>query len=656
VAYFSGANSAIGTSSLFIAPNGNLGVGTSSPFANLSVQYNNSSSNTTLFALASSTSSDGSTANTIFSVDVTGNTTIGSSAGAGDAVFQYGNDSNAWSSGYFSADKSFRIASSTNLASNVALTVAKGGNVGIGTTSPWAQFSITNIGSNPGLVVANSTNTQTQFILTNSGQVGIGTSTPATGFEFAVHGDTILGAGAGSVLTLNVGQVNRIAATTTIPNKPNAFSISTSTATGNGPIISISGNGSTSTISFFGATTTLLAGGATQVGAPSTVSNYIIVGNGKTPASIGVVRGSICVDWDGWCTASTTLGKNGGSIAVRNTVNVGNTDLAEMYTSTTSLLAGDIVATDGQFAIKAAEGDTKHQIIGVVSSDPGFVLGLGTDEDFGGIFKKYPVGLSGRVPTKVSLENGPIAIGDRITLSSMPGVGMKAGPLDPSVGIALEPYTQSATSTTIIVFLNLQKEIDTQSMGSALLGLSPAAGSSTAPAATSTTASYIFATSFLKNLAGILTGWLASAGNGIVDLFASHIHADVVYAKSVHTDELCVGQVCVTESQFLRLVGGAGQAPAPAAPSFPESGSAPAATSTPPTDAPPASGEDIASSTPPQDETMSGDAATPTPAGDENASASPVDGDPTAPPSAADTIDPSAQAAGTDTGTSTPAP
>lgn len=56
-----------------------------------------------------------------------------------------------------------------------------------------------------------------------------------------------------------------------------------------------------------------------------------------------------------------------------------------------------------------------------------------------------------------------------------------------------------------------------------------------------------------------LVAWLADTGNGIGDLVAAAIHA-----KSVSTDNLCVGTVCVTQEQFLRMVQTAGGSPSPA--------------------------------------------------------------------------------------------
>jgi hypothetical protein len=104
---------------------GNVGIGTSSPWAKFSI-FNSTSdpAGQSLFAIGSTT---GSANTTLFEVDNSGLTTIGDPNGTGDASVQYGADTDAWSMGYYSTDKSFRIASSTNLASNPALIIKKGG-------------------------------------------------------------------------------------------------------------------------------------------------------------------------------------------------------------------------------------------------------------------------------------------------------------------------------------------------------------------------------------------------------------------------------------------------------------------------------------------------------------------------------------------------
>lgn len=76
VDYFSGTNTAVGTSSIFIAPSGNVGIGTTTPLANLSVQNNYGSTNTSLLTIASSTAPDGSTSSTFFTISNTGKATF----------------------------------------------------------------------------------------------------------------------------------------------------------------------------------------------------------------------------------------------------------------------------------------------------------------------------------------------------------------------------------------------------------------------------------------------------------------------------------------------------------------------------------------------------------------------------------------------------
>ena len=65
-----------------------------------------------------------------------------------------------------------------------------------------------------------------------------------------------------------------------------------------------------------------------------------------------------------------------------------------------------------------------------------------------------PIALSGRVLVKVSNRNGAIMVGDPITSSAIPGVGMKANQAGPIVGKALQSYDSSQVGK-ILVFVNL---------------------------------------------------------------------------------------------------------------------------------------------------------------------------------------------------------
>jgi hypothetical protein len=83
-----------------------------------------------------------------------------------------------------------------------------------------------------------------------------------------------------------------------------------------------------------------------------------------------------------------------------------------------------------------------------------------------------------------------------------------------------------------------------------------------------------------------LVAWLGNAGNGIQKFVT-----DEVLAKKVTTDTLCVGQVCVTQDQFLQMVqhdtNSTPSAPT-VAPSVPDTTTPPASDSTSDTTPPPA--------------------------------------------------------------------
>lgn len=127
----------------------------------------------------------------------------------------------------------------------------------------------------------------------------------------------------------------------------------------------------------------------------------------------------------------------------------GSYDFAEMFPSNQKLTAGDIVVFSGiGETVVRASGSKDEQLAGIVSTRPGFLAG----ENVRGA---YPIALAGRVPTKVSLENGAIAVGDPLTASSSSGVAMKAVEAGQVVGYALESYSGSDTDNLILTFVNV---------------------------------------------------------------------------------------------------------------------------------------------------------------------------------------------------------
>jgi len=113
-----------------------------------------------------------------------------------------------------------------------------------------------------------------------------------------------------------------------------------------------------------------------------------------------------------------------------------NADIAERYpTFDKTLEAGDLVSSEATASghVKKSEVSYDSSLLGAVSTKPAGVLGYKTKDS-------VPVALIGRVPVKVSDINGPIKIGDAITSSEIPAVGMKTTEAGPIIGKALEPF------------------------------------------------------------------------------------------------------------------------------------------------------------------------------------------------------------------------
>jgi hypothetical protein len=91
----------------------------------------------------------------------------------------------------------------------------------------------------------------------------------------------------------------------------------------------------------------------------------------------------------------------------------------------------------------------QNSIIGIVSNNYNDFSSTGhgviNDSDH-----PLPIALSGRVPVKVSLENGPIVVGDYLTASSEPGKTMKATQPGMVVGQALASYSGEGVAEVMV--------------------------------------------------------------------------------------------------------------------------------------------------------------------------------------------------------------
>ena len=136
------------------------------------------------------------------------------------------------------------------------------------------------------------------------------------------------------------------------------------------------------------------------------------------------------------------------------TTNVGNYDLAEDFpTRDAQLEAGDIVSADSLLDGFVAKSKSKYDktVIGIYSEKPGFRLSQAGGTIDGA--RAVPIALAGRVPVKVSNENGPIKRGDYLTTSSVSGVAMKATRPGQAIGKALEDFV--GESGKVLTFVNV---------------------------------------------------------------------------------------------------------------------------------------------------------------------------------------------------------
>ncbi|MBI3486111.1 MerR family DNA-binding transcriptional regulator [Candidatus Daviesbacteria bacterium] len=116
------------------------------------------------------------------------------------------------------------------------------------------------------------------------------------------------------------------------------------------------------------------------------------------------------------------------------------TDYAEVYATTGNSEPGDILATTDQpLVLDKSNSSYQQNIIGAISTNPNDPIG----QTFATNQNPQPIGLSGRIPIKVSLENGPIKKGDLLTTSSTLGVAMKATHAGMVIGTALEDFDGS---------------------------------------------------------------------------------------------------------------------------------------------------------------------------------------------------------------------
>jgi hypothetical protein len=161
----------------------------------------------------------------------------------------------------------------------------------------------------------------------------------------------------------------------------------------------------------------------------------------------GATAGNVTLQWAQSATNDgATIVKKGSQLLG---FKVSGADLAEIYYAKDySINAGDLVSLSGEGVsqVEKSENSKRENIIGVVSTKPGQVLG-----EADGQGKPVPIALTGRVPVKITTENGEIKAGDQITVSSTKvGYGAKAITSGRVVGKALADATPDDMVTVFV--------------------------------------------------------------------------------------------------------------------------------------------------------------------------------------------------------------
>jgi hypothetical protein len=102
-------------------------------------------------------------------------------------------------------------------------------------------------------------------------------------------------------------------------------------------------------------------------------------------------------------------------------------DVAEWVPSSEPLAAATVVVLDPRHDNQVVASDISYdtKVAGVVSATPGLILGVAASG-------KELIATTGRVKIKVDATRAPIAIGDLLVTSDVPGTAMKSEPIDVS--------------------------------------------------------------------------------------------------------------------------------------------------------------------------------------------------------------------------------
>jgi hypothetical protein len=276
---------------------------------------------------------------------------------------------------------------------------------------------------------------------TQSGRVGVGTTTPAT----TLHAQNVASTLTGDILSIDglAGECNS--------NGCAAVDAVTSAASGVGVFAEAPGAGAIAVQA--------LADVGTAVEARTSTGNAVVAR----------VTG-VCTSTTLACNVFTGIGNNGSVVRIDNLgkgffnggTQTGGADFAEAVAvrgARSHYEPGDVLVVDRAAGrrLMLSRRAYSTRVAGIYSTKPGVLATIHSIDDSAALAEEIPLAIVGIVPCKVTAENGPIAPGDLLVTSSTPGYAMKGTNrirmLGAVVGKALEPLPERKGVIQVLVTL-----------------------------------------------------------------------------------------------------------------------------------------------------------------------------------------------------------
>jgi hypothetical protein len=145
---------------------------------------------------------------------------------------------------------------------------------------------------------------------------------------------------------------------------------------------------------------------------------------------------------------------NSGNVTADGTYSSPAADYAEMLPAVEGLQPGEILVIGLDGKLTRSTQAYQASVVGVYSTQPGFVGGAGDNTDLAG---KIPLAVVGVVSVKVSAENGAIQPGDLLVASATPGHAMRCEGVElcfgRTIGKALEALDSGTGVILVLVML-----------------------------------------------------------------------------------------------------------------------------------------------------------------------------------------------------------